>query len=265
TLSQGVYRINPWFARVHVIPTRDLILEWTKRRKSDDNYDVALDQVQVNVDGHWVKFDMSQTIRIPAKAAPGLVGRFGEQEAGTSHPQASPTSNRAPVQRFVERVLGRLVENYFHSAATGKTVQQFLASHDEICLDLADQVREALKTPYGVEAIQTTINEFETENELNEWLRERARLRDRDKELEWTERNAHTEARIERIKIEVEGERSVAELRAQLELLGRDIVATRLFLAELKTMGVPSWVSGDANALLDALPVPVALRMIKKA
>ncbi|MFI6095868.1 hypothetical protein ACIA8G_09970 [Lentzea sp. NPDC051213] len=80
TLSQGgVYRINPWFARVVIIPTRELTLEWQrKENKSSDRYDAALDQIVANVEGHRLLFTMTQIIRIPAKAAPGLVRRFGE-------------------------------------------------------------------------------------------------------------------------------------------------------------------------------------------
>jgi hypothetical protein len=80
TLGQGIYRINPWFARVVLIPTRDLILEWerTSQDKPQDNYDVALEQIRINIEGHRLRFTMTQTIRIPSKAAPVLVGRFGE-------------------------------------------------------------------------------------------------------------------------------------------------------------------------------------------
>jgi SPFH domain / Band 7 family len=267
TLGQGgVYRINPWFARVVLIPTRDLILEWTKRTsKEDDNFDVALEQIRINVDGHWLKFDMSQTIRIPAKAAPSLVGRFGELEAGRSHPNVTPASGRAPVQRFVERVLGRTVENYFQAAAAGQNALEFMARHDEVRLELEARVRHALAV-FGVDAISTTLNEFESESPaLDEFRRERALRRDRGEILEWEHRNAQIKARIDRIEIDTEGERGVATLRAQLALLGQDVVATRLFLAELKAMNVPQWVSGDAKGLLDYLPMNVAHGLINKA
>src|SRR5262249_12403882 len=159
-------------------------------------------------------------------------------------------SSRAPVQRFVERVLGRTVENYFHAAAAGKTAQEFMAGHDEVRLELAEQVRQALYEDGGG-AIQTTLNEFEPAwGNACEFRRDRALRRDRRELLEWDERNARIEAEIELRRIDVEGERSVAALRAQLALLGRDVVATKLLLAELKAMDVPSWVTGDVNALL---------------
>jgi hypothetical protein len=261
TLAPGVYRINPWFARVILIPTRDLILEWTKRPKSDDNYDVALEQIRVNLEGHWLRFDMSQTIRIPAKAAPILVGRFGEVEAGRAHPGVILSSGQAPVQRFVERVLGRVVENYFHAIAGGQTAQDFIRRHDQVRLDLEERVRTSLAT-FGVEAINTALSEFESESDfLDEFRRDRARRRDEKELLEWDRINAAIQAEIDRIAVETEGQQAVAELRALVALLGKDVVAGRLLIAELKGINVPTWVGEGSKHVL---PMTIAHDVIGK-
>ena len=259
TLSRGgVYRINPWFARVIQIPTRDLILEWTKRTKSEDRFDVALDQIRIDVEGHWLRFDMSQTIRIPASAAPVLVGRFGEQEAGVSHPNPNPTSNRAPVQRFVERVLGRTVEGYFHSTAASHTVRSFMRRRDEVRLDLEDRVRAALSES-GVIAVRTTLGEFEPESaDLDQLRREIADQRERKEIIEYRKGNDELEQEIEQRRLETERDRRKLELvplEERLRLLGREVVTRELLLERLAAMNVPTTIIGsDPREMLGYLP-----------
>ena len=268
TLSHGgVYRINPWFARIVLIPTRELTLEWSKKdSKSTGNYDAALDQIVVNVEGHRLRFDMSQTIRTPAKAAPRLVGRFGEQE--TDPFGSSDATNPAPVQRFVERVLGYTVEGYFQGTASEYTVLEFIAAQNEVCLEIGDRVREALAY-WGVEAGRTTLGTFESEGMgLDELRREIVAERERNQVLEHREKNVVLEARAERIRIETDRERrktEAAELEAQVEILGKDAIAMERFLAQLAKMGVPEFVGGDANALLQYMPLPAAQEMINRA
>lgn len=266
TLSHGgVYAINPWFARIALMPTRDLILEWSRKEyKPRSNFDAALDEIVINVEGHRLHFDMSQTIRIPAKAAPRLVGRFGEQEGDMFG--ASGAGNPAPVQRFVERVLGRTVEGYFQSTAADYHVLDFLAHHNEVRLELEERVRAAL-AEWDVEAVRTTLNDFEPEDtDIDAQRRQIARERDRRRFLEQRAGNVEIEARIEEVLTEVERQRgkiAAAELEERIRLLGRDSVALERFLEQLAKMNVPEFVGSDPNTLLH-LPLPVAQNMINK-
>jgi hypothetical protein len=268
TLSHGgVYHINPWFARVVLIPTRDLILEWSRKdSKPGNNFDAALDQIVVNIEGHRLRFTMSQTIRIPAQSAPRLVGRFGEEETGIFG--ASHASNPAPVQRFVEKVLGRTVEGYFQSTASTYQVLSFVAAHDEVRLELEDRVRQAL-AEWGVEAVRTTLNEFESENDDLDNLRWKiASERVRTAALEFEVTNARIEEDRELIRIRVERERrknEQTELEEQVRILGRDHVALERFLAQLAQMNVPEFVGSDAGALLNYMPLQVAQDLINKS
>jgi len=195
TLSHGgVYRINPWFARVVLIPTHDLILEWTRKdKKAATNYDAALDEIVVNVEGHRLRFEMTQTIRIPAKSAARLVGRFGEQETDTFG--TSDASKPLPVQRFVERVLGSTVEGYFTATASEYDVLEFVRGHIQVGLELEERVRNAL-AEWGVEAVRTTLNQFVPEDGgLDELRREIATERDRRRVLEYRTESADLEAK----------------------------------------------------------------------
>jgi|HubBroStandDraft_1064217.scaffolds.fasta_scaffold10077_5 hypothetical protein len=104
TLDSGFYRINPWFARVFVVPCRDLILEWSDDPpKPPDNFDAELRAIRINVEGHALHVMMSQHIRIPRSSAPLLVQRFGE--LGTTMPGVTDSAGRAAVRRFVEKCL----------------------------------------------------------------------------------------------------------------------------------------------------------------
>jgi len=266
-LGGGLYRINPWFARIVLIPTRVLILQWTnKAAKSASNYDSSLDRIRINVEGYWLRFDMSQTIQISPKSAPRLVARFGEQEVDKFG--FSEAANPTPVQRFVERVLKSTVEGYFQATASKYEVLDFITAHDEVCLELAGQVRQAL-ADWGVEAVETTLGEFEPENDGLDLRRiGMATQRDRKQELEFRYENALVEERIEQKRLETEERRrqlETVELAEQIRLLGREPVALKGFLQELKDMKVPDFIGGDAGQLLQHLPFAMAVDMVHRA
>lgn len=280
TLSHGgVYQINPWFARVALIPTRDVTLEWTAKKKPPTNYDASLDQITINIEGHRIRFDMTQEIRIPARAAPGLVGRFGEQEEDVYG--ASSAADGAPVRRFVERVLGSTVEGYFQTIATNYTVLDFFDQFDEVRLDLEDRVREAL-AEWGVEAVRTTLNVFEAQDgELDRLRQKIAAVRDHRSileselaneriKLESELRNARIQKEIRAAQAEADAYAATASevrmLEEKIRLLGSDHVAMERFLTQLTKMGVPQVVGGDSAAqLLQYMPLNRALELITEA
>ncbi|MEV7012916.1 SPFH domain-containing protein [Streptosporangium sp. NPDC051022] len=266
TLGEGsVYALNPWFVRVVLIPTRLLILEWTKKDVSQSgNFDAALGQIVVNIQGHRLQVEMSQTLQIPDRAAPKLVSRFGDTATSGSG-LGGLVINPGPVQRFVERVLGGAVETYFNAIAAASTIDEFLTMYDSTRMELASQVCQALDE-WGVEAASTTLGEFESENPELDLARQRIFAEQmRGKELSEQAKNKLIEARIQKIQNATDKEirlLDVAVLERQIELLGRDTVAMRMFLNELKEMKVPEMISGDAGALLEYLPMQRALEMI---
>jgi SPFH domain / Band 7 family len=268
TLGTGVYQINPWFARIAQIPTRNLMLDWTRKAdKQASRFDAALDEIVVNVEGHRLRFEMSQTIKIPAKSAPRLVGYFGEQQ--TDKFGASNALDPAPVQRFVERVLGKVVEGYFQStAAESDNVLNFISRRTAATLTLAERVREALEE-WGVEATRTVLNGYETDDtELEARRRQIAEHRDSDLTLKYGKRNAELDDAAAEVRDRTDRrhrELETAEIAALVRLLGHDTVAMRLFLAELKEMKVPEYVGGDAAAILDHMPLPAARELINRA
>jgi SPFH domain/Band 7 family protein len=269
TLNRGgIYRINPWFARVVLIPVWDMILEWSPQaRKPAGNYDSALDSIVVPIEGYRLRVTMSQTLRIPAQAAPLLVGRFGEQGGdvyGVSH-----ATDRLPVQRFVERVLGRVVEGYFQTVAKSYTAFDFVNRWGEVGLELEDKVVEAL-AEWGVVAVRTTLNEYEVETgDLEQLMRQIADARESERLLALERTNADTKAETLRV---LEGAKADAEiapqvrlLEAKLRLLGNDQVERERLIELLTQMGVPKYIGADASQILQYMPLQRALDVISQA
>ncbi|WP_243794346.1 SPFH domain-containing protein [Saccharopolyspora gloriosae] len=265
TLSHGVYAINPWFARIVFIPTRVLILNWRKKGDKDaSRYDAALDRITVNVEGHRLSTDMSQLIQIPERAAPALVGCFGESERAVLG--VGGDADLSPVQRFVKRVLGRTVEGFFQNTAVEYEVLEFLENHNEVSQQLEAKVRQAL-AEWDVDAIRVTMNEFEPEDTgIDQFRREIARERDRKRPLEYRVANAEIEARIEKVLIAIardRGKLATAELEDEIRLLGADPVAFERLIGKLVEMKVPEFIGADTGTLLN-MPLPAVGRLIEK-
>src|SRR5712691_32644 len=272
TLSRGIYLINPWFARVIVIPTRTLVLDWSsKKDKPADNFDVALDQIAVNIEGFDLHCTMSQTVAIPARSAPKLVQEFGEIRKSAGIGQES-VRNRAPVQRFVEKVLGKAVDGFFQTTANKFSIDAFVNNKGEVRRELENDIRDAL-ADWEVAGISTTVHEFvAADKDLDAIRKKIAAERIRQQELKHQLDNAQFEKKIELTRIDVERERRKLEvvpeteiLKTKLEILGRNELATALFLEQIAQTNVPQVVAGDASGLLQYLPLPVAMNLIGRA
>jgi SPFH domain / Band 7 family len=270
----GSYTINPWFARVVQIPTRDLHLEWTKKSTKDiGNFDAALDQIVVDIQGHRLSLEMSQVLRIPASAAPRLVRRFGEDVRADGR-AARTHARRSPVQRFVERVLGSAVEGYFTEIVGRYRILDFIVDYSTVRMHLQDKVTQALED-WGVVAGQTVLGMFTSEDrELSSLRRVLAgqdielRKTVRQRELLVAEKeNEDIRAAIERVRIELSGEADVVVLRKQVELLGPYHVVMERILAHMSKMPVPTYVSGGngdiAERILGLMPFSKAQDMLE--
>jgi uncharacterized membrane protein YqiK len=266
TLDEGGrYLINPWFGHVVRIPTRVLVLEWTRDEKSSTNLDASLGQVVLDVQGHTVRLEMKQTVQIPVTAAPSLIRRFGTLGA----------SGLAPVQQFVDKELGATVAGYFRRISARYRIQEFITRYDEVCNELAAEVRQALAKT-GVVAVNTTLEEFVCdEPEINQ-LRRKIAVQQEQVKLEETrldELNARrmtetVQDEIDLQKIRVEKERrklEFVEIETLVDLLGADHMKMERALAEWVKADVPQVISGDGNiaqSLLQLMPFTQARDML---
>ncbi|SDW43718.1 SPFH domain / Band 7 family protein [Amycolatopsis xylanica] len=253
----GQYAINPWFAHVVQIPTRELILEWSKDKKPGGNLDAALGQIVLDVQGHTVRLEMKQTVRIPRQAAPLLVCRFGV--AGTE------PDGRDPVKQFVVKQLASTVDGYFRRVSGGYRIQEFITKYDDVCTELAGEVRQALAHT-GVIAVNTNLEEFECDHpELNARRREIALMEEKAKlararlaELEAELRNEKVQTEIELMRVKVAEENKKLEhvkIKVLVELLGSEFVGFERVLAQLAKAQVPDQqvISGSGGESVDAL------------
>lgn len=219
-LSGGAkYAINPLFARVIHIPTRELILSWREKSTKEDRYDSELQPIGITIEGLDLKVELTQTLAITARAAPKLVKRFGEddEEDGT-------TGNRKPaaVKRFVARVLGEVVKGYFTEVSNQYKIEDFIREQNRVRLELFDRVKKALEEQ-DVEARLTTISAIHHESdEINKKFREVASLRTEAKRLEQEYLHQDVKDRIHEREMERKKKELGAAEQALIDMFGRE-------------------------------------------
>lgn len=265
----GRYAINPWFAHVVEVPTRVLILEWTEDGKTTGNLDISLGRIVLDVQGHTVRLDMKQTVCIPAEAAPGIVRSFGLGGQGED-------GGRSTVREFVKKELAATVDGYFRRISARYRIQEFVTRYDEVCNELAGEVRQALART-GVKAISTTLSNFWCDQpEINDMRRQIALQQERVKleqaklaELEAMKVNEMVRNEIALQQVRVEDERrqlDFIELRTLVKLLGAEHVSMERVLAQWVKVNVPQYIGGTdggvAQALLQAMPFTQARDML---
>jgi hypothetical protein len=261
TLGEGaVCSLNPWFVRVMLIPTRLLYMEWTKKDTSESgNYDANLDQIVVNIQGHRLRVEMSQTLRIPKEAAPTLVSQFG---GTTTSGLGGLVNDPVPVQRFVERVLGATVAAYFNAIATASTIDEFLTLYAGTRTDLAAQVRNTLQS-WGVQALSTTLGEFESQDpEFDEVRKKEFAEQMRGKVLQVERTNIGVEDEIDAVRIRAEERRTALELKAEIEALGVENVTQIRMIREMAQWQGPQYIGGDISAYVDSMPMMIRRDLI---
>lgn len=277
TLRSGaVCSLNPWFVRVVLIPIRTLILEWTERSQPQPrNYDSALEQIVITIQGHRIFVEMKQTLQISERAAPRLVGQFGEDVAATGG-TGGLTHDPVPVQRFIERVLGANVAAFFTKIAGAEDVLDFLRDYQGIQTDLAQQVRSAL-SEWGVKAEATTLGEFRAEDpDLNATLKElfkaQAELRRNLLEARGQEdildariANARKQDVINEIEAQAKKRLALLDLQMRIDLLGPDMVVLADMVRAISNANVPQFVGGsDTAAFLATLPQNMLPSIMKR-
>ncbi|CCH29499.1 SPFH domain-containing protein [Actinosynnema sp. NPDC047251] len=218
----STYAINPFFARVVRIPSRELILSWGRKEVSADRYDSELDLIEVTLDGFHVSVELTQTFVIPPETAPHLVKRFGEddEEHGTAGVRKS-----AAVQRLVTRLLGVVVKGYFNEVSNSHLVEEFISDQNQVRAELKTLVEQALREQ-NVSPRLTTIGAIKFQSdEMNEEFRHIAKLRQQSRQLGQQLTNAAVETDLKRESIKQAKLERSAELEEDVRILGRDQVA----------------------------------------
>jgi hypothetical protein len=264
TLGTGsTCALNPWFARVVLVPTKLLNLEWSKSpAEKAGHYDAELGRITVTVQGYPVHIELRQTLKIPEKAAPRLVSAFGDDVGST--PLGGLVDDPAPVQRFVEKVLGAAVEGYLNGMGASSSVQEFLGMYNDARRELDDKVRAELEA-WDIEPGKTNLGSFEAADpRLNQELQAAASAEARGKVLVLDEQNAEIEARIAVTLMESKLMGAAPELWSEVKALGVDNVALIRIIKEISSMNVPEFISSNGSGLGDILPAHILREVIHR-
>ena len=245
----STYAINPFFARVVRIPSRELILSWGRKEVSADRYDSELDLIEVTLDGFHVSVELTQTFVIPPETAPHLVKRFGEddEEHGTAGVRKS-----AAVQRLVTRLLGVVVKGYFNEVSNSHLIEEFISDQNQVRAELKTLVEQALREQ-NVSPRLTTIGAIKFQSdEMNEEFRHIAKLRQQSRQLGQQLTNAAVETDLKRESIKQEKLERSAELEEDVRILGRDQVAAERMARIEASRQVPQvFVASSDPGVLD--------------
>jgi len=177
-LPPGKYPINTRIKSVHVVPTNEIILNWSKSEgKPEENYDKILEPLQLRSrDGFVFQLELTQTICIAENDAPKMILKIGAQPIDSLNPNDDSNSQKVvkspAIRNLVTRVLGPLVDSHFQVSAQGYNALDFFDIRGEIQNNAADYITDALNS-YGVQSIQTLMTNIDLPDELEALLRER--------------------------------------------------------------------------------------------
>jgi hypothetical protein len=250
------YAINPLFARVVHVPTRELILSWEAKDSAADRYDSVLQPIEITIEGFKLWVELTQTLAIPATSAPYLVKRFGEDadddgDIGRHKPAA--------VKRLVERVIGPRVQSYFNEVATRGRIEDFIGGdRDAIGSQLFDLVYKQLEE-LKVKAEMTAIRQVKFESdEINAQLRKVADLRQEIRQLEQELTNERVRTDIELERLKVTKAKIAAEEEVLIGLFGeRHRGEERLLDREVKAPVPQVVVAGDPTGIPELMLPPL--------
>lgn len=154
-LNPGKYAINKYTAKVEIVPTTNLVLNWANARSESHNLDKHLSTITVrSKDGFKFNLDVSQIIHIPMTEAPKVIARFGS------------------MNNLVSQVLEPTIGNYFRNSAQDSDAISFLISRQERQKSAKEHISKVLDE-YNVHAVDTLIGDIVPPDELMKTLTDR--------------------------------------------------------------------------------------------
>ncbi|NEO54352.1 MAG: hypothetical protein F6K54_15425 [Okeania sp. SIO3B5] len=178
-LLVGDYPINTRIKKVQLVPTTQIILNWSDEEKHALNYDAKLKTLNLtSYDGRKFEVQFTQMIRIAPENAPKMICQIGAEAAAVETITMDDGSGKTKtirkypaIRNLVVRVLTRVVEGHFKQAGTGKTAIEFQKAivHSQ---DAAQAYIEDVLKKNGVEGEGTYINAVDLPEDLNKHQQE---------------------------------------------------------------------------------------------
>lgn len=154
-LYPGKHPLNTKVMKVELVPTTNIVLNFTDRISGQHGYDTNLKALKLlSFDGFSFDLEIFQIIHIGASDAPKVISRLGS------------------MQNVIDQVLRPIVGNYFRNSAQEYTILDFLIARSERQVEASEYVKSALRA-YDVQAVDSLIGLITPPDELMHTLTER--------------------------------------------------------------------------------------------
>jgi uncharacterized membrane protein YqiK len=218
-LYPGRHPINSHIMKMELVPTTNIVLNFTSRFSGEHGYDSNLDALKLlSFDGFSYELEVFQVIHVGAQDAPKVISRLGS------------------MQNLVDQVLRPIVGNYFRNSAQEYTVLDFLIARSERQAEAAEHVRQALRA-YDVQAVDTLIGLITPPAELMHTLTERKIAEEQQKTYE-VQRVAQTQRQ------ELVRETALADIQQQVVTADQGVK-----IAEMQASARVKQANGEAEAI----------------
>ena len=165
-LYPGRHPLNTHIMTFELVPTTNIVLNFTSRFSGEHGYDSNLNALKLlSCDGFTFELEVFQIIHVGALDAPKVISRLGS------------------MQNLVDQVLRPIVGNYFRNSAQEYTILDFLIARSERQAEAAEHVRQALRA-YDVQAVDTLIGLITPPPELMQTLTDRKIAQEQQKTYE---------------------------------------------------------------------------------
>ena len=162
-LYPGKHPINTKVMKVELVPTTDVVLNFTSRFSGEHGYDSKLSALKLlSFDGFTFELEVFQIIHVGTLDAPRVISRQGS------------------MQNLIDQVLRPIVGNYFRNSSQEYTILDFLIARSERQAEAAEHVRQALRA-YDVQAVDTLIGLISPPPELMQTLTDRKIAQEQEK------------------------------------------------------------------------------------
>lgn len=218
-LYPGKHPLNTKIMKVELVPTTNIVLNFTTRFSGEHGYDAKLVALKLlSFDGFTFELEVFQIIHVGAIDAPKVISRLGS------------------MQNLVDHVLRPIVGNYFRNSAQEYTILDFLIARSERQAEAAHYVQQALRA-YDVQAVDTLIGLISPPPELMQTLTDRKIAQEQEKTYE-VQRTAQAQRQ------ELVRETALADIQKEVVKAEQGVT-----IAELHATAKVNQANGEAEAI----------------
>ncbi|MDD1418468.1 flotillin family protein [Dolichospermum sp. ST_sed1] len=217
-LYPGKHPLNTKVMKVELVPTTNIVLNFTDRISGQHGYDTNLKALKLlSFDGFSFDLEIFQIIHIGASDAPKVISRLGS------------------MQNVIDQVLRPIVGNYFRNSAQEYTILDFLIARSERQVEASEYVKTALRA-YDVQAVDSLIGLITPPQQLMHTLTDRKIAEEQRKTYE-VQQMAETQRQM------LVRETALADIQEEMVEAEQNVQ-----IAELKSQAAIKEANGEAEA-----------------